>query len=161
MVYYPGCAEDVILRYQDIVYRIAFTSCRNIADAQDITQEVFVRYLNKTPAIVSEEHLKAWLIRVTVNVSKNLLRSAWHKTTVPFDEQETPYIEEPSGTDTYHAVLSLPEKYRSVVMLYYFEDYSVREVAHILRRTETSIQTQLQRARVMLKSKLEGEWEND
>ena len=160
-MYYPGCPEDVILRYQDIVYRIAFTYCRNTADAQDITQEVFVRYLNKTPTIAKEEHLKAWLIRVTVNVSKNLLRSAWHKKTVPLSEQEPLHPDDPSSADTYHAVMSLPEKYRSVVMLYYFEDYSVKEVAQILHRTETSVQTQLQRARAMLKTKLKEEWEND
>jgi len=161
VMYYPGCPEDVILRYQDTVYRTAFVYCRNTADAQDVSQEVFIRYINKAPALTGEDHLKAWLIRVTVNVSKSLLRSAWNKKTVPLSEQEIPCADDPPSADIYHAVMSLPEKYRSVVMLYYFEDYPVKEIAHILHRTETSVQTQLQRARAILKTKLKEEWEND
>ena len=161
VTYYPGCTEDVINRYQDTVYRIAFTFCRNNSDAQDITQEVFFRYLKKTPVLAGEEHLKAWLIKITANVSKSLLHSTWRKKTVPLSELEPFCPDEPTGMDTYHAVMSLPEKYRSVIMLYYFDDYSIKEVAHILRRTETAVQTQLQRARAMLKTKLKEDWGND
>ena len=160
-MYYPGCPEEVILRYQDTVYRIAFTWCQNISDAQDVTQEVFFRYLKKTPSVTGEEHLKAWLIRVTVNVSKSLMKSAWVKRTVPLFEQKDYGTNDRSSTDTYNAVMLLPEKYRSVILLYYFEDYSVREIANILARTETAVQTQLQRARAMLKKKLKEDWLDD
>ena len=160
-MYCPDCPEEIIYRYQDTVYRIAFTYCRNPSDAEDVAQEVFVRYIRKMPRLDSEEHLKAWLIRVTLNVSKSLLTSSWSKKTVPLSDHELVSNDEPSNVETYHAVMSLSEKYRSVVMLYYFEDYSVKEIAQVLNRTETAVQTQLQRARMMLKDKLKEDWNND
>ena len=160
-MYCPDCTEDIILRYQDTVYRIALTYCRNSSDAQDITQEVFLRYMKKTPCLAGEEHLKAWLIKVAVNLSKSLLRSSWFKKTVRLSEQESYISEDKSNCETYYAVMSLPEKYRAVVILYYFDDYSVREIAQTLRRTETAVQTQLQRARAMLKTILKEDWQND
>ena len=160
-MYCPDCPEDIIYRYQDTVYRIAFTYCRNPSDAEDVAQEVFIRYIRKMPGLDSEEHLKAWLIRVTLNVAKSLLTSSWSKKTVPLSDHELISNDEMSNTETYYAVMSLSEKYRSVVMLYYFEDYSVKEIAQILNRTETAIQTQLQRARAMLKDKLKEDWKND
>jgi RNA polymerase sigma-70 factor (ECF subfamily) len=168
VMYYPDCPEDIIHRYQDTVYRIAFTYCRNAPDAQDVAQDVFVRYIKRKPYLKSEEHLKAWLIRVTMNVAKSLLTSSWSKKVVPISENEQSITdgelvitEEHTNADTYSAVMSLPEKYRSVVMLYYFEDYSINEIAQILGRSETAVQTQLQRARAMLKTKLKEEWGND
>jgi len=161
VMYCPDCPEDIIYRYQDTVYRIAFTYCRNPSDAEDVAQEVFIRYIRKMPRLDSEEHLKAWLIRVTLNVAKSLLTSSWSKKTVPLSDHELISNDEMSNTETYYAVMSLSEKYRSVVMLYYFEDYSVKEIAQILNRTETAIQTQLQRARAMLKDKLKEDWKND
>jgi len=160
-VYYPGCPEDVILRYQDTVYRIAFTYCRNNHDAQDVTQEVFLRYLGNSPHLTGEDHLKAWLIRVTVNTSKTFLHSAWRRKTIPLDGQEIVSSDDKPDVDTYSAVMSLPEKYRSVVLLYYFDDYSVREIAHILCKKETTVQTQLQRARAKLKNILKEDWQDD
>jgi len=161
VMYFPDCPEDVIYRYQDTVYRIAFTYCRNTPDAEDIAQEVFFRYIKKMPHLKSEEHLKAWLIRVTLNVAKSLSTSSWSKKVVPLSEHDPVVNDEHTGADTYYAVMSLPEKYRSVIMLYYFEDYSIAEISQILSRTETAIQTQLQRARAMLKNKLKEEWSND
>ena len=158
-MFYPGSPEGVIQRYQDVVYRIAFIYCKNAFDAEDVMQEVFFRYLKNKTGFTGEEHLKAWLIRVAVNVSKSLLRSAWFRKTTALPEHESPYVEEQSKPDAYDAVLSLPEKYRSVVLLYYYEEYTVGEIAKILRRTETAIQTQLQRARAMLKEKLKEDWE--
>jgi len=163
IMYFPDCPEDVIHRYQDTVYRIAFTYCRNTSDAEDIAQEAFLRYIKKMPRLQSEEHLKAWLIRVTLNIAKSLSTSSWSKKIVPLSEHDPTIADERAETDTatYYAVMSLPEKYRSVIMLYYYEDYSIREIAQILNRTETAIQTQLQRARAMLKNKLKEDWGND
>ena len=157
----PSSPADVITNYQDTVYRIAFTYCKNTADAEDITQEVFFRYLKNTNKFNDDEHLKAWLIRVTVNVSKSLLRSAWFKKTTPISEHENLYAGEQEQSDTYYAVLSLPEKYRAVILLYYFEEYTVKEIAKILGRSETAVQTQLQRARAILKEKLKEDWHNE
>ena len=156
-----GNPGDVIKCYQDVVYRVAFTYCKNAYNAEDVTQEVFLRYLKSKKEFADEEHLKAWLIRVAINVSKNFLRSAWFKTTVSISEHENLCAEEQTQPEIYHAVLSLPEKYRSVVLLYYYEDYTVREIAEILRRTETALQTQLQRARNMLKEKLKEDWQDE
>jgi len=144
-----------------MVYRIAFSQCRNHADADDLTQEVFVQYIHKKPELFSEEHLKAWLIRVTINASKSLLRSAWRRKIVPLSEYEHLPADEKTQSATLCAVLSLPEKYRLVILLYYFEDYSVNEIAGILGRTKTAIQTQLYRARAMLKELLKEDWGND
>ena len=144
-MYFPDCPEDVIYRYQDTVYRIAFTYCRNTSDAEDIAQEAFLRYVKKMPRLQSEEHLKAWLIRVTLNIAKSLSTSSWSKKIVPLSEHDPVIADERTETDAaiYYAVMSLPEKYRSVIMLYYYEDYSVGEIAQILNRTETAVQTQL------------------
>ena len=157
---------DVITRYMDMVYRIAFTYCKNSSDSEDITQEVFFKYLNlksKNNKFNGDEHLKAWLIRVTVNVSKSLLRSAWFRKTVSVSEHENlcDGEHEQGQSDMYCAVLSLPEKYRSVIWLYYFEDYSVGEIAKILSRSQTAVQTQLQRARAILKEKLKEDWQDE
>jgi len=122
---------------------------------------VFFRYINKMPQLKSEEHLKAWLIRVTLNVAKSLSTSSWSTKVVPISEHDPIATDEHANTDIYYAVLSLPEKYRTVVMLYYYEDYSINEISQILDRTVTAIQTQLQRARAMLKNKLKEEWSND
>ena len=118
-IFVPDAVEDVIHQYQNTVYRIALAHCRNTSDAEDVTQEVFLRYLKKTPAFTGEGHLKAWLIRVTINVSKSLLSSAWREKTVPLDEHSAISTDDPVSIDTYHAVMSLPEKYRTVVILYY------------------------------------------
>ena len=161
-MYSPGSPEEVIRCYQDLVYRVAFAYCKNPADAEDITQEVFVRYLKHRKGFNDEEHLKSWLVRVTANASKSLLRSAWFRKTAPLSGHENLHAEfESAQNGVYTAVMALPEKYRAVVLLYYFEGYAAGEIAKMLRRTETAVQTQLQRARAMLKKKLKEDWENE
>ena len=159
---------DIIARYQDTVYRIAFAYYKKASDAEDITQEVFIRYLKNSKnngRFNGEEHLKAWLIRVAMNISKSLLRSrsVWFRKTEPISEHENLRAEEHDHdqSDTYYAVLSLPEKYRSVILLYYFEEYNIKEIAEILSRSETAVQTQLHRARAILKEKLKEAWQNE
>ena len=159
-VYEPYSQAEVIRLYQDVVYRVAFVYCKNAADAEDITQEVFIRYLKSKKSFESEEHLKAWLIRVTINASRSLLRTAWFRKITPLSVHEELPDESAddnntnSNIETFNAVMALPDKYRSVILLFYFEDYSIKEIANILRRTETAVQTQLQRARAMLKKVL-------
>ena len=153
--------EDVIRRYQNMVYRVAYACCQNYSDAEDVTQEVFIRYIKKTFGFAEEEHLKAWLIRVTMNVSKNFLRSARRKKTVPISTIESMETQAPEHNSVYRAVMALAEKYRVTVLLYYFEDYSVREIAALLNRSETAVQTQLQRARAKLKEQLKEDWQNE
>ena len=141
--------------YADMVFRIAVNYCKRIQDAEDIVQDVFLKLYQHDKAFADEEHLKRWLIRVTVNKSKDLLASSWYKRVGSLAEMEPELtFATPEKGELYEAVRSLPAKYRAVVHLYYYEDYSVREIAAILHRKETTIQTQLMRGREMLKQQL-------
>ena len=146
--------------YGDMVYRLALVRTRSTADAEDVVQEVFLRCLKNNPSFLSAEHQKAWLIKVTVNCSKSLLGSAFRRHSVPEDaagelvsEDETP------DSTVYDAVLRLPDKYRTAIHLYYYEDYSVKEIASVMRTTESTVKSWLHRARAMLKETLGGEYD--
>ena len=147
-----------VLQYKDTVYKIAYTYCKNTADAEDTFQEVFLRYFKNTSKFTNDEHEKAWLIRVTINCCKKLLGSSWFRKTIQLDENIS--FDEKEESEIFYAVMALPQKYRTVVHLYYYEDYSVREIAEIISIKETTVQTQLQRAREMLKSKFKEEYED-
>lgn len=142
----------VIQRYQDTVFKIAFTYCKNRSDADDIFQEVFLRYLRKNPRFADQSHEKAWFIKVTINCCKKLLFSSWFKKTAPFEDNIA--FETSEESDLFFAVMNLPLKYRTVVHLYYYEDYSIREIAQLTAQRETTVTTQLQRARQLLKTGL-------
>lgn len=146
----------IVEKYFDMVYRLA----RKIAGpdkADDATQNVFVRYMRHYTEFNEEEHVKAWLIRVTYNCCNSELKNAWtEKTTgIPEDEEknsafaaEMPYNEEES--ELTHAVNCLPSKYRTVIHLYYYEEYSTREIADITKQKETTVRTLLARGRQRL-----------
>lgn len=150
---------DLLLeRYANMVYRLAYSRTNSKADNDDIMQEVFLRCLKRGPCIQSKEHRKAWLIRTTINCSKNLLASAWFRRTAPLDEQlSCPKIQEDSVVEV---VGRLPAKYRTVVHLFYYEDLSVTQIGTILGKKETTIKTWLHRARAMLREKLTERWIN-
>ena len=152
--------EDVefrqkLQRYKDTVYRIAYTYLRNQADAEDVSQDTFLKlYLREVP-FPDDGAEKAWLICVTINACHNLRRSVWHKNRAEMPADIAERLTTPAETALYAAVFSLPEKYRVVVLLYYYEEYSVKEIAQITGRNLSTIQTQLERARKKLKLKLE------
>lgn len=146
--------RKVISDYGDTVYKIAFSYCKSRADAEDIYQEVFIKYFKHTEIFESNIHEKAWLIRVTINCSKSLLRSYWYKRIIPLEENLDISVYTDEQSDVLNAVLELPVKYREVIHLYYYEGYSTKEIASILSRKETTVRTQLQRGREMLKIKL-------
>lgn len=146
--------RQAISTYGDTVYKIAFAYCKSHADAEDIYQDVFTKYLQQTKLFESDTHEKAWLIRVTINCSKSLLRSSWHKRIIPLTDNPTEAVYTEDGNDLLEAVLTLPVKYREVIHLYYYEGYSTKELATILARRETTIRTQLQRGRDLLRLKL-------
>ena len=114
--------DEVIEKYKDMVYRIAFSYCRNRSDADDVFQEVFLRYFRKSPVFENAEHEKAWLIRVTVNCSKSVLMSPWRKHEVELDDSI--HYEDKYESDLFRAVMQLPAKYRIVIELYYYEGIS-------------------------------------
>ena len=155
------CTDDcsrVIERYSAMVYRLALTRTKNKADAEDVFQEVFLRYYKNQDRITSEDHLKAWLIRATINYSNSLMSSAWFRKTAPLSE-EIPF-ETPEEHDLYSTVMKLPQKYRTVIHLFYYEDLPVKEISNILGIGESTVKSQLSRARAQLKAKLKGEYED-
>lgn len=151
--------NQIVDRYLDTIYRIALTASLNPQDAEDITQNTFLKLLAKPPQTQDDDHLRKWLIRVAVNESKSVWRSSWRKKVCSLEE--LPYEPEFSRreyTELYDAVTALPVKYRLVVQLYYFDDYSVKEISEILKVSETAVQTRLMRARGKLKEQLKETW---
>lgn len=144
--------EKVVSQYGDMVYRLALARCGVEADAEDIFQDVFIRYIRSAHKITSEEHRKAWLIRTTINCSKSLFTSAWRRKTVPLSETISFQTEEKS--EVYYAVQGLPLKYRTVIHLFYFENCSIRDISEMTHTKETTVKSQLSRARNMLREQL-------
>lgn len=146
--------EAIYDKYKNTVYRVAFAYCRNTADAEDIMQDVFIKRFESELIFESDNSEKAWLLTVTANKCKDMFKSLRYRysmTSVPLEEANLIY-ETPEESDVYHAVMELPPKHRLVIHLYYYEDYSVREISKIVKKSETAIQTQLYRARKQLKN---------
>ncbi len=138
--------------YKNMIFRLAIAYLKNIQDAEDITQDVFIKFYKHKKGFKTANDEKAWLIRVTINASKDLLKSAWLRRTVPIVD-DIPFVHE-EQSDLLYAVHKLEAKYRVVIHLYYYEDYSVKEIAKVLGIRETTIQTRLYRARKQLESLL-------
>ncbi len=142
-----------------MVYRLALAQTKNKSYADDIVQEVFIRYIRSSAKLKDMEHKKAWLIRVTINCAKSMFSTAWFQKTVPLEEDIVFDTKEKS--DVYYAVLELPQKYRAVIHLHYYEDMSVAEIAKTLDISEGTVKTRLFRAREKLKEILKGGYEID
>lgn len=140
--------ESAVERYGPMVYRLAYAQLRSRHDADDVFQEVFLRYHRAAPSFESEAHRRAWLLRVTANCAKSLAASPWRKRSVPLEDVYAYDQPEESGLDA--ALASLPSKYRSVIHLYYYEGFSTEETARILGRRPSTVRAQLTRARQML-----------
>lgn len=151
--------KQIIDEYADMVYRIALTRCRCIENAEDVFQEVFMRFSIKSPKFESKEHEKAWLIRVTINLTKNVRESAWNRKVVRLDESMVFNTKEEN--DVYSTVCELPQNYRTVIYLFYYEGYKVKEISNILNKNEGTIKTWLFRAREILREKLEGGFDDE
>jgi len=151
--------KQIIEKYSDMVYRIALTRSGTIENAEDIFQEVFIKFSEKKPNFNNEEHEKAWFIRVTINLSKNINKSAWNRRVITLDESIT--FENKEETNVFSVVSELPQNYKTVIYLSYYEGYKVKEIAEIMNKREGTIKTWLYRAREILKQKLEGGFENE
>lgn len=138
-----------------MVYRLAFARTKSRYDADDILQEVFLRYIRRKPDCETEDHRKAWLIRTTINCSKTLLTSAWFRKITPLEDTLVSEMQEHS--EVYYAVLELPAKYRTVIHLFYYEGYTVAEMAALLHCRVSTVKSRLHRARNLLRAKLKGE----
>ncbi|HEX3038454.1 MAG TPA: sigma-70 family RNA polymerase sigma factor [Oscillospiraceae bacterium] len=150
--------ERVFQKYADMIYRLAFSQTQNQSDADDVFQEVFLRYMKHGNSFESEEHEKAWLIRVTINCSRKLWSSAWFRHTVELNEAIL--FEMPEENEVYRALLQLPQKYRAVIHLFYYEDLPVAKIAQTLGMKESAVRTRLTRARELLRTKLKGDFDD-
>lgn len=143
-------------KYKNSVYRLAFSYCKNTADAEDITQETFIKRFTADIKFSDDKSEKAWLMKVASNKCKDLFKSITYKYfyySVSLEEANLTY-ESSEENAVYHAVMELPPKYRIVIHLYYYEGYSVAEIGKILGKSDTAIQTRLYRARNLLKKSL-------
>lgn len=144
-------AEAIFRQYADMIYRIALHNLKNPADADDILQEVCLVLITK-PIPEDEEHLKRWLIRVTINKCRDLSRSYWRRNRESLDDYEHIEAQEPPGIP--EEVQELPERYRNIIYLYYCEEYTVSEIAEILRMNVNTVKSGLRRAREQLRKLL-------
>ncbi len=149
-------AEQLIRDHADMIYRMAFAHVRNRSDADDVMQEVFLRYIRRRPVFESEEHCRRWFLRVTVNTAKSMNNSAWMRYVIPLEQE---IFEEPEENRLADALFRLPPKYRDVIHLHYYEGYKTEEIAEILGRKPATVRSQLARAREKLAELLKEEWE--
>lgn len=151
-------ATRAIERYSDTVRRLCMIHLKNYADTEDIFQTVFLKYVLSSVSFENDEHEKAWFIRVTINACKDLLKSFFHSRTVSLEElMERPAEVSPEHGEVLEAVLSLPQKYRDVIYLHYFEDYTAPEIGRILGKNVNTVYTLLTRSRQILREKLGGD----
>lgn len=154
--------QELIECYQGSLYAAAFSVCRNQMDAEDVVQETFVQYYTSKKEFEDRMHIRAWLLRVVINKAKNVNRTFWRRNKRSLEEyMETLPFEDSESRDLFEEVMKLPEKYRIVIHLFYYEDYSVREIAGILKLSESNVKTRLSRGREMLRNVLKEAWEND
>ena len=144
--------EELIEAYQKSLYAAAFNICRNTDDANDVVQDTFIQYYTTKKQFQDEEHLKAWLLRVAINRAKDISRSFWKKNRLSIEDYaDAVPFESREETGLFEAVMRLPEKYREVIHLNYYEDLSIKETARILRITEGSVKMRLSRGRSFLR----------
>lgn len=151
-------AARAIERYGDMVRRLCLVHLKNPADTEDIFQNVFLKYVLSPVVFESAEHEKAWLIRVTINACKDLVKSFFRSRTVPLEElldQPAPLSEE--RREVLEAVLALPQKYRDAVYLHYYEGYTAAEIGKLLGKNTNTVYTLLTRAREQLRKTLGGD----
>ena len=148
--------------YRQNVYAAAFSVCKNAADAEDILQETFLQYHQTNKQFDSEQHIRAWLLRVALNRAKDVYRQKKRRReTALEDYMETLTFPSPESGALFSAVMALPEHYRSVIHLFYYEDYTVDEIAKLLRLTQSNVKVRLSRARKLLKESLGEDWNDD
>ncbi len=157
--------DEVVRYYSPMIYRIALTKTKSSYDADDIFQEVFMKLCLNEKEFETEEHRKAWLIRVTINCCNSHFTAPWRKnidsledaTESQLRDETVEVCELEEGPDVYAQVLKLPQNMREVVLLYYYEEMSIREISQVLQTSEVNIKKRLSRARQKLKIELAGE----
>ncbi len=155
--------EICLNKYGNMVYRLAYIQTKSKEQADDIYQDVFLKLLQQKTKIENNEHLKAWLIKTTLNCCKDYWKSAWFRKRVSFDDVPEQTAEIPANESSMHltnCVKKLPAKYREIIHLYYYEEYSQKEIASILDISENTVATRMVRGRKLLKKYLDEEGTN-
>ena len=148
--------------YRDRLFAAAFQVCGNAADAEDAAQEALLRYHISEKQFESEQHIRAWLLRVAINCAKNVSRSFFRRNTVPLEDyMDSLEFDSGESREIFREVMNLPETYRLVIHLYYYEDYSVAEIGRILGLTESNVKVRLSRGRQLLKKALQEVWDDE
>ena len=154
--------QKLIEQYQNNLYAAAFNICQNQMDAEDVVQETFVQYYTTKKEFENEQHIRAWLLRIAINKAKNCCRTFWKKNKCTLEDyMETLSFPDSQSRSLFEEVMKLPDKYRIVIHLFYYEDYTVREIAEILKLSESNVKVRLSRGRTLLRETLKEEWEND
>ena len=148
--------EAVFARQVGTVYKLCYSYLRNASDAEDATQSVFVKAISAGQCFESEEHERAWLIRVAVNHCLDILKGAPRRN-VPLDDAPEPAARSCEFDATLDAVLALPPKYKDAVYLYYYEGYTAEEIARMLDRNPSTVRSHLSEARAILRETLGGD----
>lgn len=145
--------DEIIELYANMILQIAYQNLFNKSDAEDVTQEVFIKIVNNLKEIKNKEHLKAWIIRVTINLCKDYNKNFWNKKTIAIDE-ELKYFDK-ENQDVFKKLLKLSPEYRNIIYLYYYQGYKINEIAEILSMNPNIVSSYLTRARKELKNILE------
>lgn len=154
--------EAMIEAFRHNLYAAAFNICKNTQDAEDVVQDTFIQYWSQNKDFETEQHIRAWLLRVAINKAKNKSKSLLRRKTLPLEDyMETLSFESDESSELFEAVMRLPEKYRIVVHLFYYEDYSVDEIAGILKISPGNVKVRLSRGRKLLRSTLKEAWDDD
>lgn len=148
--------KELVDTYSSLIFRISYCILCNVADAEDAVQETFLRYITKAPEFNDEEHRKAWLIRVSANISKNMLMFRMKREAINIEDIENIGVDQ-SDYETFELIMSLPAKHKIVMTLYYVEGYRSNEIAEIIGISEEAVRKRLQKGRELLKKEIEKE----
>lgn len=154
--------EVLIEVYRNNIYAIAFNVCKNVHDAEDVVQDTFIQYISVKKEFETEQHIRAWLIRVAINKAKNKNVTFFRRNMLPLEDyMETLTFESSESSEIFETVIKLPEKYRVIIHLFYYEDYSINEIADITKISVSNVKVRLSRGRMMLRETLKEVWEDE
>lgn len=154
--------EILVEKYRQNLYAAAFNVCKNAQDAEDIVQDTFLQYWLQKKEFETEQHVRAWLLRVAINKAKNWNNSFFRRKSLPLEDyMEHLVFPSEESSELFEAVMKLPVKYRVVIHLFYYEDYSVQEIADILKLSQSNVKVRLSRGRAALRSTLKEAWNDD
>jgi len=148
--------KELVEKYSSLIFRISYCILCNVEDAEDAVQETLLKYITKAPEFNSEEHRKAWLIKVSANISKNMLMFRLKREAVNIDDVKNIGVGE-ADYETFELIMSLPAKHKIVMTLYYVEGYKSKEIAEIIGISEEAVRKRLQKGRELLKTEFEKE----